>query len=327
MELKWALLVGTILVLGTATLAEEVSVNATEIAQCDNDKLNEKDRQIEELQKNVTQLQVLLQEGAQNLELLENCKANATKSEKDNADIVAELKKQISELQQSIEKQKTVSEALATKCQTNEKESQKELAVKKEKIKELEAQLAEPCKKDSSSIVENAKEKKLPNSCISRANATGVLKIKVPGLASFDVLCDNGTAAGPGWIVIQRRSNGSETFDRNWTTYSEGFGSHHGDFFLGLQKIHRLTMDQRHELYVHMENFEGIIEFARYDQFAIAGETDNFKLLSLGSFFGNSTEDQLTPLLYTKFSTADRVNDACAATRQGGWWFHDCTKT
>lgn len=326
MELKWALLVCAILSLGRATLAEEPSANATEIAQCDNDKFKEKDQQIEKLQKNVTQLQVLLQEGAEKIELLDICKANATKSEKDNADIITELKQQVSELKLSIEKQKSDYDALTNKSQTAEKESLKELAVKVEKIKELEAQLTEESKKIPTTIVEDANDAKLPNSCISQANTTGVLKIKVPGLAAFDVLCDNATA-GPGWIVIQQRLNGSETFDRNWTTYSEGFGSPHGDFFLGLRKIHRLTMDQRHELYVHMENFEGIIEFARYDQFVIASEQDHYKLLSLGSFSGNVTEDQLTPLIYTKFSTTDRINDACAATRQGGWWFHDCTGT
>lgn len=329
MDLKWALLVCTSLVLGVASLAEDLTSNGTEIVQCNNEELNKMDLEIKELQKNMSQLEVLIKEGVQNIELLDLCKANATKSDKANADIITELKNQVSELKLSLETQKTNLETQTNKSVTNEKlvaESQKEIAAKEAKIKELQTQLEEQSKKTISSIAEESNDDKLPSSCISYGNATGVLKIKVPGLAAFDALCDNATA-GPGWTIIQRRINGSENFNRSWSEYSDGFGSHEGEFFLGLQKIHRLTMDQRHELYIKMENFEGIIEFAKYDQFAVASESDHFKLLSLGKFSGNATEDHLSPLIYSKFSTSDRVNDACAATRQGGWWFQDCSQT
>lgn len=329
MDLKWALLVCTCLAFGAASPAEELPSNGTEIEQCDNEKLNEMDRKINQFEKNMIKLELLVNEGVRNIELLDLCKANATKSDKANADIITELKNQVSELKLSIESHKTNLETLTHKSLTNEKlvvESQKEIAAKDEKIKELQAQVTEQSKKANPTIVDESNEDKLPNSCISYGNATGVLKIKVPRLLAFDVLCDT-TTAGPGWTIIQRRINGSENFNRSWNAYSEGFGSRDGEFFLGLQKIHRVTMDQRHELYIKMENFEGIIEFAKYDQFAVASERDHFKLLSLGSFSGNVTEDHLTPLIYSKFSTSDRVNDACAATRQGGWWFQDCSQT
>ncbi|XP_064545442.1 angiopoietin-related protein 7-like [Drosophila montana] len=92
-----------------------------------------------------------------------------------------------------------------------------------------------------------------------------------------DVLYDNATA-GPGWIVIQQRINGKEDFYRNWATYRAGFGSFEGDYFLGLERIHRLTSAQPHELYIHMEGFDDNITYYRYEQFAIAGENAQYRL-------------------------------------------------
>ncbi|KRF85186.1 uncharacterized protein Dvir_GJ25987 [Drosophila virilis] len=81
-----------------------------------------------------------------------------------------------------------------------------------------------------------------------------------------------------------------EDFYRNWSTYREGFGSLHGDFFLGLEKIHRLTRAQPHELYVHMEGFD-------------------LDLISLGKSEGSATADRLQYHKHQKFTTFDRDND------------------
>ena len=46
---------------------------------------------------------------------------------------------------------------------------------------------------------------------------------------------------GGGWIVIQRRMDESQGFNRKWKDYAIGFGDLNGEFWLGLSKIHRLT--------------------------------------------------------------------------------------
>ncbi|KAH8300025.1 hypothetical protein KR044_008737, partial [Drosophila immigrans] len=154
----------------------------------------------------------------------------------------------------------------------------------------------------------------------------GVHQIKVSGVGSFDVLCDS-QFAGPGWIVIQQRVGGNEDFNRNWAVYREGFGSLDSDFFLGLEKIYRLTSSRRHELYVHLVGLNGTIKYARYDDFKISDE-DNGYALSLGKFEGD-VEDEFRDGEKMKFSTFERDNDLrkvsnCAHFYKGGWWYNNC---
>ncbi|XP_034483849.1 ficolin-2-like [Drosophila innubila] len=182
------------------------------------------------------------------------------------------------------------------------------------------------CQKEVEKFSKTEKNQK-PNSCNAFGDSSGIHQIQVPGIDSFDVLCDNQTA-GPGWIVIEQRLNGGESFNRDWATFRKGFGSHDGDFFLGLEKIHRLTNNQYNELYIYMERFDGRIDYARYDRFGISNENDKYRINILGEFSGN-VEDKLRSHAYMMFSTSDSDNDAwaegsCAHYREAGWWYESC---
>ena len=52
--------------------------------------------------------------------------------------------------------------------------------------------------------------------------------------------CDVVTAGG-GWLVIQKRQDGSVDFNRDWIDYEEGFGTLTGEFWYGLRAICFLT--------------------------------------------------------------------------------------
>ena len=67
-----------------------------------------------------------------------------------------------------------------------------------------------------------------------------VYSIDLDGSGSFNVSCDL-TTGGRGWTVFQRRHRGSVDFYRNWNDYKNGFGNMFGEFWLGLDKINRLT--------------------------------------------------------------------------------------
>lgn len=178
-------------------------------------------------------------------------------------------------------------------------------------------------------LLKNEQKKNDRTTCASFGASNGVHTVKIPDFATFDVLC-NSDIAGPGWTVIQQRINGRENFSRRWKAYKNGFGRFTGDFFLGLEKIYRLTNDQPHELYIHMERFDGSTFYAHYNDFKIAGEDDKYRLLSLGQFSGNAEADAMRWHENQQFSTLDSDNDAskhhdCSNEhRNAGWWYSDC---
>ena len=113
---------------------------------------------------------------------------------------------------------------------------------------------------------------------------SGVYTIDPDGSGAFDVFCDQ-TSAGGGWTVIQKRLDGSVDFIRGWNEYKRGFGNLNGEFWLGLDKIHRLTKTKS-RLRVELEDMKGNSAYAGYDFFAVSSERAKYKL-SLGTYYGN----------------------------------------
>ena len=105
----------------------------------------------------------------------------------------------------------------------------------------------------------------------------GVYKISPDNLPAFEVFCDQ-TTAGGGWTVFQKRLDGSVDFYRYWNDCIHSFGNLSGEFWLGLENIHRLTSDSNNMLRVDLEDFEGNITYALYDMFAVMSEDDKYKL-------------------------------------------------
>ena len=112
----------------------------------------------------------------------------------------------------------------------------------------------------------------------------GVYKINPDSAGIIKVLCDQ-TTAGGGWLVFQKRLDGSVGFYRGWTEYKRGFGNLTSEFWLGLDEIHRLTSSGRYKLRVDLEDFDRNTYYAEYDFFEVASEGEKYKL-SVGSYAG-----------------------------------------
>ena len=140
------------------------------------------------------------------------------------------------------------------------------------------------------------------------------------------------TTDGGGWTVFQRRQDGSINFNRKWAEYEEGFGDLNGEFWLGLEKIHRLTRHTKtHSLRVDMTTTSNYLQYAKYSSFRIKdGTTANKYMLEVGGYSGTAG-DRLSAHNGMKFSSYDSDNDTwevssknCAVFYKGGWWYHAC---
>ncbi|XP_051972525.1 ficolin-1-B-like [Xyrauchen texanus] len=140
----------------------------------------------------------------------------------------------------------------------------------------------------------------------------------------ISVFCDMHTDGG-GWLVFQRRMDGSVDFFQDWNSYKRGFGIKQTEFWLGNENIHLLTATGSHELRIDFEDFDHVKTFAKYESFQILGESENYKLV-LGVFTSGTAGDSLTGHNNMSFSTKDHDLTAhrCPEVYKGAWWYNQC---
>ena len=145
------------------------------------------------------------------------------------------------------------------------------------------------------------------------------------GKGSFTVYCDMRTDGG-GWTVFQRRQDGSVDFYRGWNDYKSGFGQLTAEFWLGNDKIHRLTTSRPSSLRVELEDWNRGRVYAKYGRFSIGDEHAQYRL-EVSSYSGTAG-DSLARHNNMAFSTKDRDNDRwsrdCAVEWTGAWWYKSC---
>ena len=107
-----------------------------------------------------------------------------------------------------------------------------------------------------------------------------------------------------GGSVFQRRMDGTVDFYLNWADYVKGFGDLNREFWLGLNKINRLTAAQSNRLRVDLEDFAGNKRFATYSTFKVGNADTKYTLTVSG--YGGDAGDSLTYHNGMKFSTKDQ---------------------
>jgi hypothetical protein len=171
-----------------------------------------------------------------------------------------------------------------------------------------------------------------PSSCkeiyANGQRSSGVYAIDLEdGYGPFHVFCDM-TTDGGGWTVFQRRIDGSVMFYRDWNDYRDGFGDISGEFWLGLDKIHRITQ-RKQMLRIDLADFNGNTRYATYSTFAVGSESSRY-IMHCGKYYGNAG-DSLSYHNNTQFSTKDKDNDKwssnCAEEFKGAWWYKYCHRS
>nr|KAI8726505.1 hypothetical protein BgiMline_034356 [Biomphalaria glabrata] len=154
-------------------------------------------------------------------------------------------------------------------------------------------------------------------------------RVEVTLASGLKVMCDTKTDGG-GWIIFQRRINGSVDFYRGWKEYRDGFGDYNiGEFYLGNENIFNLTSTGQYDLRIDLE-YNDKKYFAQYENFKVLSETEKYKL-KIRKYSGNAGNG----LFYHNnmfFTTFDRDNDErsdlnCAEDRSGAWWYDGCHRS
>ena len=145
--------------------------------------------------------------------------------------------------------------------------------------------------------------------------------------------CDAVTDGG-GWLVVQRRQDGSVDFNRDWVNYEEGFGNLSGELWYGLRPLHCLTNQGQWKLRIDFTFTNGTKSYLSYNKFAVGPANSQYQL-SISGFTGITDDPFISSGLNgMKFSTKERENDKhnndnCAVDHAGGnaggWWYRHCS--
>ncbi|XP_033739328.1 LOW QUALITY PROTEIN: fibrinogen-like protein 1 [Pecten maximus] len=157
-------------------------------------------------------------------------------------------------------------------------------------------------------------------------NPSGVYNIKISQQLKKRVFCEMESAGG-GWTVLQNRFDGSQNFNLKWDDYKNGFGTPHGEYWIGNENIHCLTSSQPYTLRIELSQVSGQQGHAEYETFTVSSEKDFYRL-EISGFSGN-IPDSFRTHHNSNFSTPDKDYDKrppvhCASSFKGGWWFSTC---
>uniref|UniRef100_A0A0A1WRB3 Angiopoietin-2 n=1 Tax=Zeugodacus cucurbitae TaxID=28588 RepID=A0A0A1WRB3_ZEUCU len=121
--------------------------------------------------------------------------------------------------------------------------------------------------------------------------ADGVHELQLPGFDAFNVYCltkcvQEDQADCCPWTVIQRNENNGvgKTTNSCWE-YKNGVGNANNDYFIGLDRLHKMTNLKRQTLLVG-KSFQSD-EYFTYDGFAIRDERYNYDVDTLGASWGH----------------------------------------
>ena len=163
--------------------------------------------------------------------------------------------------------------------------------------------------------------------CRNHPYNSGVYEFFLGTISKFSAFCDMDTDQG-GWLVFQRRQDGSVDFYRNYSQYVNGFGDVGKEHWLGLELLHQLTTRFKVKLRVDLEDWEGNTAYATYSEFSVGNASSGYRL-SVSGYNGTAGDALMIRQNGMKFTTYDRDQDIdgrvnCAVFYSGAWWYGAC---
>ncbi|KAK2159794.1 hypothetical protein NP493_1690g00004 [Ridgeia piscesae] len=171
----------------------------------------------------------------------------------------------------------------------------------------------------------NFKVAKIPNDCADLYEAgcktTGYYSIYMPKSSrTMKVFCDM-TTDGGGWLVFQKRFDGSINFYRSWEAYKKGFGYLDGEYWFGNDVISEVSSMKPNVLRVDMGDWEDEKVYALYTTFVLSLEVVEINIVTTGACL--AAGDSLSYADGLGFSTKDQdhdlYDDGSCAERLQGW--------
>jgi len=133
-------------------------------------------------------------------------------------------------------------------------------------------------------------------------------------------------------LLIQQNVNGSNFFNRSWEEFKVGFNDSRGNYWLGNELLHQLTVKNPYKLRFDLEARNGSWYYAEYSTFVVLSEALGYKIVVAG-YSGNAV-DAFSYTNNMMFTTYDRDNDLwtnsryknnCAVRNGGGFWYQGCS--
>ena len=181
------------------------------------------------------------------------------------------------------------------------------------------------------SEVASSYPKKHPRDCMEWKQLghkeDGVYSIFTNDGSQTKVFCDM-TTDGGGWIVIQKRFDGSVDFNRNWVDYKNGFGDVNGEYWLGNEFVHQYTKAYQTEMKIEAVAFDGDKGSAKLEKFTLSDEPSKyvFEFDACQGFCESlDTTNKIKGQMFTTFDQDNDVHSSnCAVIFHGGWWYFAC---
>ena len=160
---------------------------------------------------------------------------------------------------------------------------------------------------------------------------SGVYEINHPCSGDNDVgqskvfaYCDMVTDDG-GWIVIQRRVDGSLPFNRTIKEYENGFGDPSGEFWYGLRNIYCLTTSGHTHLRIDFKYENGNTGYVEYTNFYISPKESSYyssapKLLRASPGAGTRFYTNGYNRYFSVQSLPGVIWSYKTSYNVGGWW-------